>query len=257
MRSLRDLPADARLAILKEPEKARLQIDIEIEKYLQSMYSELDGWELSMLRAAATRMADEWIEREFRARELWGRAGEQTHTSVKLGEHGLRNDPRVGGRTVRLEGDATSMTTTDEYTVLRFFDSSTPDLREVQDLPEDNEAAFLYGLYLLAQYHLDQHNPMVEIDGMDGERVLAGFPPSVDDMQRSPGEGFNVHRVADRPVVFFKNLKDRLRVAVETLDSAEMQARPGRHCESCSYGELCRVSSDFGEVGDPFEGGGK
>ncbi|MCH7944963.1 MAG: PD-(D/E)XK nuclease family protein [Armatimonadetes bacterium] len=237
-----------------DPETARSRLGEAIDKFLRGLYAHLDGWELSMLRAAAERIGDEWIEREFRARELWNLAGGVTVSDVELGEHGLQNTFKIGGKVIKLSARIPSITTTDEFTVLRFFDSSPPNLREIQDVPEDNEDAFLYGLYLMAQYHLERHSPMVEIDGMNGQRVLAGFAPTVDGLARRPAEGLNVHRVADRPVVFFKNVKARLKQAVVVLEAADMEARPGRHCEFCTYGELCRVSSQFGEQTDPFEG---
>jgi len=254
MRSLRDLPADARIAEAEDAETARSRLGGAIDKFLRGLYAHLDGWELSMLRAAAERIGNEWIDREFRARALWNLEDGKTVSDVELGTHGLQNELKVGGTVIKLTSRIPAITTTENFTVLRFFDSTTPNLRDIQDVPEDNEDAFLYGLYLMTQYHLERHSPMVEIDGMNGERVLAGFAPTVDDLARRPAEGLNVHRVADRPVVFFKNVKERLKQAVVTLNAGDMEARPGRHCEFCTYGELCRVSSQFGEQTDPFEG---
>jgi hypothetical protein len=88
---------------------------------------------------------------------------------------------------------------------------------------------------------------------MDGKRILAGFKDIRRDLKKDPLSGIDVVRVSDSRDVFFQNVKNRLRQSVEVLTVGEMQAKPGRHCEPCPYGELCRVSSVFGEANDVFE----
>ncbi len=250
MRSLRDLPAN--LATNTDPEHARAGLSRAIDDYLQEMYPEFESWELAMLGAAARRLAEEWVTREFKARDLWKEDGEKTWTGVSLDEHGLRNELKVGDRKLKLRGKATSLTQRKNYSVLRFFDSSTPSLMEATEVAEDNEDAFLYGLYLMAQLHLPQRNPTIEVDGMDGKRILAGFKDIRRVLGHDPAAGLEVVRVSDSRDVFFQNVMNRLRQSVEVLDRADMKAIPGRHCEPCPYGELCRVSSVFGETDDPF-----
>jgi hypothetical protein len=210
-----------------------------------------------MLGAAARRLAEEWVTREFKARDLWKEDGETTWAGVSLEEHGLRNELKVGDRKLKLRGKATSLTQRKGYSVLRFFDSSTPDLMETTEVAEDNEDAFLYGLYLMVQLHLPQRNPTVEVDGMDGKRILAGFKDIRRTLGHDPGAGLEVVRVSDSRDVFFQNVMNRLRQSVDVLERADMQAIPGRHCEPCPYGELCRVSSVFGEIDDPFSEDGE
>ena len=251
MRSLRDLPAD--LAASGDRDDARTKLDAAIDDYLQDVYPEFERWEMEMLRAAAQRLATEWVDREFRARELWRKERGKTYTDVSLDEHGLRDEIKVAGKDVKLRGKASSLTVNEDYSVLRFFDSTTPSLEEATDVPKDNEDAFLYGLYLMVQLHLPPRNPAVEIDGMDGRRVVAGFTRIKDSLGQDARSEMRVVRVSDSRDVFFQNVKNRLREAIEVLDRADMQAKPGKHCEPCVYGEVCRVSSVYGETDDPFE----
>lgn len=255
MRSLRDLPSVARLGLVGSKRQATEEMGRAIDEYLLEMYPEFETWELEMLRAAARRLADEWIDREFMSRELWRQDGETTQTDVGLDEGGLKNDLKVGGKHVKLRGRVSSLTQRHGYSVIRFFDSTAPSLSEITELPEDNEDAFMYGLYLMAQLYLPQRNPAVEVDSMDGKRILAGFKEIRRDLKKDPMAGLDVVRVSDSRDVFFQNVKNRLRQSIDVLDAAEMQAKPGKHCEPCPYGELCRVSSVFGEVNDPFEEG--
>jgi hypothetical protein len=250
MRSLRDLPTD--LATSPNPVEAKKRLDRAIDEYLQRMYPEFEPWELAMLGSAARRLAEEWVEREFRARKLWREEGEETHPQVALDEHGLKNELRVGDKNVKLRGKAAALTLRKGYSVLRFYDAATPELMEVTEVPKDNEHAFLYGIYLMAQLHLSSRNPCVEVDGMDGKRVLAGFKDIRRSLPHDPASGIEVVRVSDSRDVFFQNVKARMKEAVEVLDRADMRAIPGRQCEPCQYGELCRVSSVFGETDDPF-----
>ena len=252
MRSLRDLPAQADLVTSTDRETARAAFTRAIDTYLEEVYTEFEPWEIAMLRAAARRMADEWVDREFRARDLWQEEGETTYTDVSLDEHGLKNELKVGERRLKLRGKATSLKQRQGYSVLSFFDSSTPSLAESTDVNEDNEDAFLYGLYLMSQLHLAPRNPTVEVDGMDGKRVLAGFGSVRSSLPHDPKSGLEVVRVSDSRDVYFQNVMARLRQAVAVLDQADMRAVPGKHCEPCPYGELCRVSSVFGEVDSPF-----
>ena len=252
MRSLRDLPATARLATTHDEDTASSEVSRAIDAYVQDVYPEFEPWELAMLEAAARRLAEEWVDREFRSRRIWSEAKEKTWADVRLDEHGLKNELKVGGRTVRLTGSAASLTARDGYTVMRFFDSSAPNLTEVSEVPEDNADAFRYGLYLMTQLHMPQRNPAVEVDGMDGRRVLAGFKNIRGAVKHDPSGGLEVARIADSRDVFFQNVVNRLKQAMEAMERADMQARPGKQCEPCPYGELCRVSSVFGESNDPF-----
>lgn len=252
MRSLRDLPALAKLVINANRDSAHEQMEKAIDDYLQEMYPEFETWELAMLGAAARRLAGEWVDREFRSRELWAEDGEKTWTDVSLDEHGLKNEVTVSGTKVKLKGRVPSLTLRRSISIMRFFDSGAPDLAETTDLPPDNEDAFLYGLYLMTQMHLPPRNPAVEVDGMDGKRVLAGFKDISSRTKKEPMAGLNVVRISDSRDMFFTSVMNRLRESVDVLKTADMKARPGSHCEPCPYGELCRVSGVFGEINDPF-----
>jgi hypothetical protein len=255
MRSLRDLPSIARLTADGDRDTAEANMSRAIDDYLQEIYPEFEPWELAMLGAAAKRLADEWVEREFRSRELWREEGETTLSDVSLDLEGLRSEVKVGGQKIRLKGRAASLTKRENYSVLRFFDSTTPLLTEIAEVPEDNEDAFLYGLYLMAQLGLPQRNPAVEVDGMDGKRILAGFKDIRNYVKHDPKSGLEVVRISDSRDVFFQNVVNRLRSAVAVLEKSDMEAKPGRHCEPCPYGEMCRVSSVYGEGNDPFAEG--
>ncbi len=248
MRSLRDLPALARLVMNGDKQAAADALERVIDDYLDQMYPEFEAWELAMLSAAARRLAGEWVDREFRSRDLWTEEGEQTWTDVSLDEHGLRNEIPIGGTKVRLKGRVPSLTQRRAFTVMRFFDSGAPNLTEITEVPEDNEDAFLYGLYLMTQMHLPPRNPAVEVDGMDGRRVLAGFKDIRASLKKDPIGGLEVVRISDSRDVFFQNVKRRLRESIDVLSAGEMRATPGDHCEPCPYGEICRVSKVFGEV---------
>jgi hypothetical protein len=253
MRSLRDLPAIAKLGQVSSRQEATERLHRAIGEYLEEMYPEFEGWELSMLGAAARRMADEWVDREFRSRELWREEGEKTWVDVSLDEHGLKNEMSVGGQKIKLVGRVSTLTRRNALSVMRFFDGSKPELAETTEVPAEKEDAFLYGLYLMTQLPLPERNPAVEIDAMSGKRVFAGFKDIGRHMKKDPMGGLEVVRISDSRDVFFQNVKGRLREAVAVLASGEMKAIPGKHCEPCPYGELCRVSSVFGETDDPFE----
>ena len=250
MRSLRELPGLALIATQQDAESAQKMLEQQIDEHIQDIYADFEPWELSMLSAAAHRLAREWVDREFRARELWHEDGEKTFTNVSLDEHGLRNEFTIKGRKVRLDGKATALTMRRDYSVLRFYDSTTPRLLEGESGSDDDR--FLFGLYLMSQFHLPQKNPAVEVDGMNGERILAGFERMLKVVEHDPTKGLRKVRVADATTTFFQDVKERMRSAIDVLEDAHMTATPGDHCEHCAYGELCRVSSVFGEV-DAFE----
>lgn len=256
MRSLRDLPSVAGLATTKDQDEARKILRGAVDSYMQDAYTELEPWESSMLRAAGERLAEEWADREFRSREVWSVPEEETWVGVSLGERGLRHEVKIDGKTIRLRGEASSLTQRPTYTVMRFFDGSAPNLRDSSEYEDDKEAQFLYGLYLMSQVHIGPRNPAVEIDGMNGKRILAGFDGGAAKAKRDPKHGLEVQCVAESRDLFFQQIKERLRDAVHLIDAARMRAIPGRHCNGCPYGEVCRVSSEFGESFDTNEGGG-
>ena len=253
MNSLQNLPKQIGLAAMKTREEATRALQAAQKELIDGLYSELETWEIGLLKAAGDRLREEWVEREFRARELWRKPGATVFTDVRLGTHGLRNTIPINDMSVRLEDRMAAMTTTDDYSILQFFVPHSPNLTDIGSLPEDNTDTFLYGLYLMTQMKTGQPNSAIEIDSMTGKRTLLAFQSFTAAMPRRPKEGFEVITIDQKPSVFYRKIVDRLERSVAILEKGSMEARPSDACKGCPYGELCRVSSQFGEQHDPFE----
>jgi len=250
--SLRRLPTAANLASATEATEGEFRLRLALQEAIDEKFGELPSWEIPLLLSGGKRLVREWIEREFAAREAWPKDSESLQTDVRFGKD-LRADM---GRGVHLSGQVQATSRMGDYAVVHVVESRTPTIEE--GILSDPDALY-YGLYLLA-ISQQATSAAVEVDGMDGRRVLMVVP-------RLPGTvlpsrmGEQIKFVAldprDDPYetkrAFFERVKKLLWEAVGRIREGDIAPRPGEHCRWCDYAELCRRSRDFGEEVSDFE----
>ncbi|HRI44007.1 MAG TPA: PD-(D/E)XK nuclease family protein [Fimbriimonadaceae bacterium] len=245
-RSIWRLPSVAGLPKSENREAARQTLCAALANELDRMVGELDPWQIRVIEGSALRMIDGWVDREFEAREVWPR---KVRTGVATDDPELRNRvPLSDKRSVRLVGQIDAVIQIGPYSGLTVYQARRPDLKKVED--RLNAEQFLQGLELLI---VSTSNQCVaaEIDSTDGERHLY-LVPRLDDVPLRKSLTCRVFTLADAWAPYARLVKSTLVVAIALLERADMEPRPGKHCETCDYGELCRASIEFGEVDDPF-----
>ncbi len=254
MRRLGQLPQRANLAVQKTRDEARQALWDAVHGYVDAEYAALDPWEVNMLVAAARRLIDEWVEREFQARELWHAKGEERMADVSLGQYGLDNELKIGGRRVALQPayPLPALSRIGPYSVLHLFEWGVPERVEDFDPGSGGGKALRYGIYLMAQVHRSGPTAL-EIDGMNGQRLLALLPRESHPRLRAMAPMLRTVEVEEDKRKFFMGLKNQLNQAVVAVDRGAMRPAPGDACNRCDYGELCRWSSVFGEGVEPLE----
>jgi hypothetical protein len=251
--SLVRLPQAAGLIQAGSSEEAMLSLEAELDKHLDTMYSEIPEWEIALLRSGGKRLAREWVEREFAARKIWPK--EEVHAEMRFGEGGLLDVlPNI---VPKLRGSVSGMSRTGGYSVVHLVETSGPAKVYGAGSELTDQDKLYYGLHFLANWDKNSKGA-IEIETMAGERILMLLP-------RLPGANLPARiqdglRVIDLgggedsggPRVFFKDVKDLAREAVARIEKVDVRAIRGDHCAWCDYGELCRNSSEFGEEDSPF-----
>jgi hypothetical protein len=243
--NLRLLPIKANLYSANDPASAEAALVEELKRQIDDLSQELSDWEIRLLTGGGERLIGEWVRREFCARAIWPRSNE-TFGSRALGGDGIREmmpgDVRV---TTRVAGISHLNQATK---VLHLFDTTTPEGSDMRPMDQ-----FYYGLYLLAGYESGLETGL-EVDGMDGGRVLLVFDRAPFPMLRSNSDhrlkvidlsgGEDPKRAKPQ---FFREVRKTLAEAVQIRESGQIQPVSGEHCKICEYGELCRQSSVFSD----------
>ncbi len=236
-------------------EAAREKLEWALGQLLEEQYPDLESWELQLLETAARRRIDEWVAKEFAARETWPRDEGDVISPVSLGEHGLRQEfklPKQGGI-------AGSITLTEHLPgMYRVKGIPVLQLYEPLPWPIPNNGAALETLtsgslreavLLMMLARLGAGGGALDIQDAKGERamVYAGTKAS-QTFRPSREKGLRARSfIRDFGRQAMINVGERMADAAEALSGGDMQATPGDHCSTCSLGELCRVSMEFGD----------
>lgn len=246
---LQSIPQKALLSTQESKEEAKISLENSIDVLLTELYPSLNPWELTILKSGAKRLLSGWIEREFLARKHWQKNDTSHRTHVHLSDQELRDEIPVNGKKIKLKGKVDGLTTRGDYSVMHFYNSSLPSSNFSFDDPE----WFAKSLYMLTQYGR-KPGLALEIDAMTGTRLLALLPRFLNThLPSQRQQGLQVKEIEIEPSDFFRQLKDKLKLATTLLESASIEPKAGQHCKHCSYGELCRSSLEFSEVNPTFE----
>lgn len=236
-------------------ENARTKLNWALDQLLEDQYPDLEAWELQLLETAARRRIDEWVTKEFAAREAWPRDDNSLIAPIALGEQGLRSEfklPKHGGI-------AGSITLTEQLPALYKVNGiPVVQLYEPLPYPIPNNGAALEALHsghlreavlLMMLSRLGGGAGALDIQDAKGERAMVYAGSQADRTFRARRDsGLRARSfIRDFSTRAMVNVGERMADAAAALSEGDMRATPGDHCSSCSLGELCRVSMEFGE----------
>ncbi|MBS1705446.1 MAG: hypothetical protein JST40_06200 [Armatimonadetes bacterium] len=249
------IPKRAHLSTAPDRETARAAIDKEVQEELASQFAQLEFWEWRVLESAAKRYADQWIDREFKMREIWPVQPGKSRARVRLGQNGTRQTIELGDRKITLLNEISALVLIGNMGVVVDYRHSDPSLKYPSesggDSAQNHSRRLVHGL-LLQQATQQCHAQALLIDSLNKPRHLylanaeeANLPSvkGVAEVTRFTNTFEDLHH----EVVF------GVRSAVAKLDRLDMAPTPGDYCELCEYGELCRSGSQFSDSMGSFE----
>lgn len=250
--ALRSLPVRAELPSARTPEEAHKRLREALKDAISEIGDKLSDEEKRLVAAGGRRLIAEWVEREFRARELWPKDDPGSRLDVRFGEPGLVEELPLRSKKVRLRGRAAALSRMGGYSVAH-LSGARRSLVETKNLDEllDSDRLEL-GVYLWA---MSGQTPAVavEADSNSGQRTLFVLPRlDSPELQARQSEGLRVVDLGERRS-FFGAVKESLEIAVENLESGTVRPCPGDHCRTCSFGELCRRAQGYSEEESVFE----
>jgi hypothetical protein len=194
-------------------------------------------------------MIADWVDREFRARELWPRGG--VRLNVPIGSPGVLNK---AASDVTLTGTVPALGQMGPYALARLYESGAPD-RLGRD---SNDANFLYYALWSVIAQGDAEATAIEVETLGHARRLFVLPRLAGPLPSDKEHGLFAAAVTTVEEDVVKSVKSRarglVRLAVDRARGGVVTPTPSAdHCPGCGYGELCRRSAEFGESDDPFE----
>lgn len=248
-RGLSQIPDKSHLAIQDTAEQMRQALDFEVEQYLKKVFTNTDLTEWLVLENLCQRLKQEWIEREVESRENWGSSADRTLVDVELGQYGTANSIPVKGIELEFRDRIPAIVQFHGYDVLQFYRRSDRTLLKNDGTPTDDLAP--YALFMLLTYPRNR-NLAISIDSMSGKRSTYfrnddqhSSLPQPKDKQKNAPKRLNL----SEKEMFRDLVRKRLETALENIRKPSIQATPTEQaCQYCQYGELCRVSSQYGET---------
>ena len=251
------LPRETGLASLPFRESAQRALELALEAELERLVSLGTPHDLALMRAGGERLIEEWLEREFSARELWPRETLVDKPSFENGQ--LRSKLRAGDSFVHLKGDFPALSERNGYRILHLFSASDPfdetaDSRaEIWDKLKESQQ-FELGLYLSALGSGPGDRVGIEIDKASGGRILFVSPRPDESLRADQLHDFKVCAIDHELRAHIrKTVFEKVGKAASRIQQAIVEPTPDKICRTCDYGEMCRRSTEFGEEEDPFE----
>ena len=252
---LKNLPQRAQLLKQPNPDSAGAALRNLMLEELEQVRPRVSDSEWNLMRQGGERLIEDWVAREFRSREIWPKDVGTERASTNFGEGGLRSAlPRVGN----ISGAVAGMSRMGPYKVVHLVESNTPSRERNSMLGLRDRDALYYGAHLMAAFEKGSALAL-EIETMSDGRMLMLLPRQDEPvLSRDVAVGLDVVDLAGESEaavateVFFEHVKNLLEQASKAIREVDVQAKPGDHCTVCDHGELCRQSSEFGEVETPF-----
>jgi len=255
---LRNLPQRAQLIKQPDPDSAGAALKNLMLEELEQVRPRVSDSEWNLMRQGGERLIEDWVAREFRSREVWPKDVGTERASTTFGEGGLRSAlPRVGN----ISGAVAGMSRMGPYKVVHLVESNTPIRERTSMLGLRDRDALYYGAHLMAAFEKGTALAL-EIETMSDGRMLMLLPRQDEPvLSRDVAAGLDVVDLAGESEaavateVFFEHVKNLLEQASNSIREVNVQAKPGDYCTVCDHGELCRQSSEFGEVETAFGSG--
>lgn len=238
--TLSRLPLSANLARQPDLETGARALRAEVQKFLAAKFAELPFPEWRRVEATAHRAERAWLASERTIRDALGVDPSGVKLHVEMGQEGTRSGIKTESGTVKFRDPVPVLMQVGPYTVLREYRRSIPDLR-----PGDMQDHLAWGLRL-AMVAKGSRALLIETpEGKIGIRTLREESDRPLQLRATtPRHRISSASITEAPTsTYLRELVQATNVAMKRLEEADMIARPGPHCETCPYGEVCRSSA--------------
>ncbi len=226
---------------MKSEEEARKMLLSQFQVLLSEKLYKLTAWEKSLLSGAVKNRINNFIKREFSARDLWRRKEKELYKNEDISEANSRNSITIQGEQITLVGTLPARYTTDEYTILTSFDNG---YRYVSWDNDFSSQHLLEGILMLTQYGKNLATG-IEVDDLNEKRYLLLLPKLYDNSLKSSSDGMlNIREVSDNIPEYYKQLRVKMLECWNQWKKGNMVPKKNDSCRSCAYHSLCRIEKD-------------
>lgn len=244
-----ELPATAGLWLTGTEQEAEQALEASLLELVETVATEADSHDASLLKAGGRRLIRKLVKREFASREIWPRTG-RTRPNIIFGEEETRNRvPLKEGEYLGLKGIFSAISEVNGYLIGHLVLSLPPkdNFDDEEPLYETTEL----GAYWAALASIGKPCG-VEIETLGVSRILYIAPGPYDNFRGDQAKGLKVIRLNGEPS-YGRAVQRRLQESYELMASGSVKPQPGKHCDRCDFGELCRSALGYGDVDNPFE----
>ncbi|HET6407864.1 MAG TPA: hypothetical protein VFG14_08275, partial [Chthoniobacteraceae bacterium] len=169
---LRMLPQEAQLMRQGTREEAESALRGLLDAKLEEMRPHTSEADWLLMRQGAERLVRDWVDREFRAREIWGKDSGSELSPVTFGAPTLRDELP---RSAKIAGSVAGTSRMGPYKVVHMVESNTPSFERGTAFGLKDRDMLYYGIHMMAGFERGS-NMALEVESMSGGRKLLLLP---------------------------------------------------------------------------------
>lgn len=249
-----NVPGQVVLAQFDDAEEGRKNLAHQMDQVVERERPRLQPWAQRLIRRGSDRLINQWVEREWKARETFGIFNARVTPEFPLGGDPTGFEWKINGVPVRFYGTIPALAEQGETGIAILYDSSPPDIRPESAFTERLGDTVEIGLTMLGLMKTHQE-VCVQIEGLESRRIYFLAKPS--NVRRGvckdPKIDTNYLAFGDdrsdgqKKREFYEELRTHVAEAVQKLQSGDISPTPGDPCETCRYADLCRSHLQDGE----------
>lgn len=242
---LRRYPMRANLVTSADESAARVALYSVLDKDLTELAPEIDAWNLNLLERTGVRTIESLVKREFEFREA-ANSGPAESGTQQLGQNAEASF-QFGTDSYTLRTSIDGLTKAFGRTTILKFRSSP--IRAKSAKAEEVEDELLFFLFVVSKAL--KGIPLIAVDTPRSDRrTMLYFSNAEDSVRPIACDWLELKGWLDIATMneFRVRAEARLHDSMLVMHQADLTAKPGVHCRTCSYGELCRVSRQYDDA---------
>lgn len=257
----KNTPRHAKLLEAQDYNSAKESLQSTINERLIRTRQRFKPWEVDLIHKFGQNMTPKWLDQEFEFRDFIDSSNYEIEVPGKLNGTSSEWSMKVKDEKYKFSTDFAAIYRNEKYVYGLIYQSSSPDLTAYNMWRENKRKTIVLALNLISLYKERPRIPRLVVDTRSGRKIYALRKfnqgrktefATIDAESLTDYKEFldeNKYNLSDNNALrlIVEKLETEIEPALKNIIAGNITPTPGKACEFCPYGELCRSHLQFGD----------